>query len=577
MLNKAGSSHRTTPPGVVRQFAECGAAVRCLVLEISAPPRCASTLRNSAAGEKQILPETERFYLSELKPGLLNRKLPSRGPVRCEFLSRNLQNARRRLAGVNNVVAVNYTMTEFCRPRLPGFALTTAASLLALVTNAAELFVSNANDSGTGSLRQALADANANPGPDRIAFNVSGPGVHTVKVLSALPPLTDPVVVDAFTQPGHADSPLFELNGASTPSGTSGLRILVPNCTIRGLAINRFPGEGIRIEGGGTNLLEGNFIGIDPTGTLARGNGREGILISGSWSNIVGGGTPSARNVISGNGDAGLYIYGGGGNGIQGNYVGTDLTGTVAVGNTNNGIAVYGSRANLFQGGNLLSGNRGSGIYIIGGLSVSNIVSGNLIGTTVSVAAGLSNAADGITIESASWNFIGGSDSGLGNALSGNGKTGLSISGPKATNNVVMGNLIGTDSTGAIAIPNGSAGIWIRSANGNQVGGSLPGCRHVISGNQQDGIYILSNSTANVILGNFIGVKAGGSAPLPNGYNGISLATRRPGMSSGEPRLAAGTSFRVTWVTGFNSRPARPVIRCRAILSVPIFRDPRGG
>src|SRR5437762_2210933 len=73
--------------------------------------------------------------------------------------------------------------------------------------------VLNLADSGAGSLRQAVLDANANPGADVIAFAVGG-GVQTIAPTSALPLVTDPVTLDGWTQPGFAGTPLLELNGA---------------------------------------------------------------------------------------------------------------------------------------------------------------------------------------------------------------------------------------------------------------------------------------------------------------------------------------------------------------------------
>ena len=143
--------------------------------------------------------------------------------------------------------------------------------------------VINTNDSGAGSLRQAMLDANANPGFDRIEFDIPGAGPHTIQPLSALPTITDPVIIDGYTQAGaspNTNGPglglntvlKIELDGTSAGAGVSGLLITAGGSTVRGLVINRFGGNGIVLQMDGSNVIDGNFIGIDVTGTSARGN-----------------------------------------------------------------------------------------------------------------------------------------------------------------------------------------------------------------------------------------------------------------------------------------------------------------
>ncbi len=176
--------------------------------------------------------------------------------------------------------------------------------------------VSNTSDSGAGSFRQALLDANANPGADVIIFQIPGTGVHTISPASAFPPLLDPVTIDGTTQPGYAGVPLIELNGASAGI-SAGLRVLSGSCTILGLAVNSFGGSAIQLESAGTNTVRGCYLGTDPSGTLARPNSLEGIWVYSSSGNVIGGTSTSARNVISGNADHGIYVQNGSGNVIQ--------------------------------------------------------------------------------------------------------------------------------------------------------------------------------------------------------------------------------------------------------------------
>jgi hypothetical protein len=168
--------------------------------------------------------------------------------------------------------------------------------------------VSNTNDAGAGSLRQAILDANANPGADIIDFNINGVGPHTIQPVSALPSITDPVVIDGTSEPDFAGTPMVELDGTNAGSA-EGLHLLGGTSTIRGLVINRFELNGIDIGAFTTNnVIEGNYIGTDVTGTSALGNDGNGINIAESSGNMVGGLTAAARNVISGNNTHGVEI-----------------------------------------------------------------------------------------------------------------------------------------------------------------------------------------------------------------------------------------------------------------------------
>ncbi len=183
---------------------------------------------------------------------------------------------------------------------------------------AATLAVTNTADSGAGSLRQAILDSNGSVGTlDTIAFAI-GSGVQTITPLSALPTITDPVVIDGTTQPGFAGIPLVELDG-STAAGT-GLMITAGSSTVRGLVINRWA-TGISISGAGQNLVAGNFIGTDASGTLALGNDTQGVDIDGSPDNMVGGPGVGEGNLIAFNSVRGVHVSGATGNSIRGNAI----------------------------------------------------------------------------------------------------------------------------------------------------------------------------------------------------------------------------------------------------------------
>jgi parallel beta-helix repeat protein len=207
--------------------------------------------------------------------------------------------------------------------------------------------VTNTNDSGTGSLRQALLDANATAGADVINFNIDGSGVQTISPTSALPTVTDSVAIDATTQPGYVDSPLIELIGAGA-GWSSGLYITAGSSTVRGLMIDGFLWDGITLDGGGGNILEGNSI---------LSNTAVGIRVANSANNRIGGTTPQARNVVSGN-LYGVFIYGTGAteNWVQGNCLGTDVTGNRPMPNVWFGINISDASHNHVDG-NVLSGN----------------------------------------------------------------------------------------------------------------------------------------------------------------------------------------------------------------------------
>jgi hypothetical protein len=108
--------------------------------------------------------------------------------------------------------------------------------------------VTNTNDSGAGSLRQAILDANAGHAGDMIAFNISGAGVHTIRPVSQLPDLVTAVTIDGSTQPGYAGVPLIELTGTASVS-SDGLTIQGGNTTVKALVINGFRDTGIFLEG----------------------------------------------------------------------------------------------------------------------------------------------------------------------------------------------------------------------------------------------------------------------------------------------------------------------------------------
>ena len=394
---------------------------------------------------------------------------------------------------------------------------------------AADFIVTSTGDSGAGSLRQAILDANANPGPDTITFNISGATPHTVSPSSALPAIIDPVIIDGTTQPGYSGVPVVGLVGTSAGTA-SGLVLQTSDSEVRALFINRFSGSGIQIQNGSRNVVAGCFLGTSPSGTSKLANVAAGVVISAGRNNRIGGTNSADRNILSGN-QTGLWIAGlsATGNVVQGNFIGTDVTGTAALGNANNGV-LLGSPGNIIGGTeagarNLISGNGQSGVYLNDAFASNNWVCGNYIGTKSNGTAALSNVKDGVTVYGASRNLIGGSAPGAGNVISGNTERGIYMfpSSFAVSGNRVEGNLIGTDATGRVDLGNGYAGVNISFGNNNVIGGTNALTRNVISGNGLSGVSIESNSVANVVSGNFIGLDVTGTNALPNKLNGISV------------------------------------------------------
>ena len=408
--------------------------------------------------------------------------------------------------------------------------------------------VTNVNDSGPGSLRQAILDANANPGSDSINFNISGPSL-TIQPVLGLPDITDPVVIDGSTQPGFSGAPIVELNGSK--SAVRALFVNAPGSTIRSLVINGFSTGAIVIgPAAGGSHVEGCYIGTDVSGKFAIPNGGGGVAVFSS-NNVIGGPTLSARNVISANFGAGvevrLFCCAGpnnsiSGNVIQGNYIGVTAQGDKKLGNQREGVLVTtaasdASVTNTLIGGttpgagNVISGNGFDG-FLIGSFSTtSTTLQGNRIGTSANGMAAIPNGGDGIAIELGNNNVIGGSAPGAGNLISGNGTVasgtgrgnGISVG---SSNNIIQGNLIGTDVTGTAPLPNLINGI--AGGRNTTVGGIGAGERNVIAFNGLSGISTNGPlSTSNSYRGNSIHSNGTLTSPFTPGI-GIDLGPFGP-------------------------------------------------
>ncbi|HEX4645055.1 MAG TPA: right-handed parallel beta-helix repeat-containing protein, partial [Verrucomicrobiae bacterium] len=242
--------------------------------------------------------------------------------------------------------------------------------------------VTTTNDSGAGSFRQAIQNVNSGTMPGAILFNIPGPGPFSITLQSPLPAVTNRVTIDAATQPGYPGSPLVELNGASLGSGSDGLYITAGNSTVRGLAIHGFSGAGIRLALAGGNIIQGNYIGTDLTGTSALPNGMGIQIENDSPNNFIGGTNSGNGNLISGNSSQGIVLNQSSGNLIEGNFIGTDASGIASLGNNLDGIYLNNASSNIIGGvllgtANTIIYNGGAGVRIPAG--TANAVRGNSI------------------------------------------------------------------------------------------------------------------------------------------------------------------------------------------------------
>ncbi len=280
--------------------------------------------------------------------------------------------------------------------------------------------------------------------------------------------------------------------------------------------------EGTTVISDGT-IIQGNLIGLDPSGASAVANGNNGIQLDNSTNSIVGGTEAGQRNVISGNTQDGIFITNGStGNQIQGNFIGLNQAGDGAVGNTDQGIRLDNVSGNTISAGNVISGNGANGISLSLG-SASNTISGNKIGLNAAGTTAIPNTSNGIFLDNATNNIIGGIEEGQRNVISGNGTADNPADGIFITNsstgNQIQGNFIGLNQAGDAAVGNTSQGIRVQNATGNSIDG-----RNVISGNGENGISLVQSADTNTIAGNLIGLDGTGQTAIPNTTNGVQVA-----------------------------------------------------
>ncbi len=335
--------------------------------------------------------------------------------------------------------------------------------------NACSTVVTQTGDGGAGSLRDALICSNLTPGLDTISFNIPGAGPHTIRPQSPLPEITDPVVIDGYTQGTGTPDPsddaypntsstgfngriLIELNGGDLEPGEDGLDIQAGGCTVRGLAVNGFlgyvdsgsdyvfGGGGIVLYEHGGNVIEGNLLGTDIQGKVSGANsfGVSVFYMKDEVPNRIGGTTPQARNVISGNDYSGVLIQENddGGTAVEGNFIGTDVTGTEILGNGEAGVLIIHCGNNTIGGespsnANLLSGNRYSGVVFFFKQKTAYEIQGNFIGTGFTATEAIGNELAGVIIYDGVGNSI------LSNSIAFNSDLGIALNDEGVTPNDV--------------------------------------------------------------------------------------------------------------------------------------------
>ena len=465
------------------------------------------------------------------------------------------------------------------RRRWPRFLVSSVAALVWLCCASEPVHgqqpntftVTSTGDSGAGSLRQAITDANATPNvagqPDRIVFNIMGTGVQTIRPTTVLPAIREDVVVDGYTQSGASANTLgtgdnavlrIRLDGTGVAPPSSGITVLsssesstpcssssgVIGSTISGLVITGWS-SGV-VLAGRCNHVEGSFIGIDPTGTTASPNGA-GVDVNDAPDNVVGGTAPAARNVISGNGSgirisADLNEVGAAllskNNRVQGNYVGSNSAGTAAV---PNGSGIVIGRGTPTQAppdtviggteagaGNLILGNSTYGINHASG--TGTVIQGNSIRGTTSFS-GVGHANAGVRVAVAQNVTVGGAAPGAGNFIAFGsagpvvGAVGLWLTGD-GTGTRVFGNTI----TG-----NSGDGVLIEGA-GFTVGGTTDGDANAIMNNGLRGVEIRPGN--NLHGGNEIS----GNSIVSNGFTATNKAVGGLGIDL----EASSSTFGVT-------------------------------
>jgi hypothetical protein len=382
--------------------------------------------------------------------------------------------------------------------------------------------------SGACTLRAAIEQANASAGLDSIHFDIPGAGVHTIQP-GTLPFVTDPVVIDGYTQPGatpNSNGPRLGSNAvilieidASLTSG-AGLEISGGASTVRGLSIHSAPDVVLVLLTNGGNRITGNFLGPNAAGDAIPCCVYYGIDVLSS-QNTIGGTAPADRNVI-GVGVVGIGIEPDADRTVVvGNLIGTDATGTLDLASGGTGIDVLAADSTVIGGASAAAGNVIAGMTR--GIEVNTgatrtLIRGNYVGIDVTGTTAIGIGSDGISLRAgSSGTTVGGSQAGEGNVIAGAADPGIRI---EASENTIQGNRIGTDASGTSALPNDYEGIYLEEASDNLIGGTTQGAGNTVANSGTIGIAVVgAGSTGNTIARNSLFANPIG---IDLGYDGVT-------------------------------------------------------
>ena len=400
-----------------------------------------------------------------------------------------------------------------------------------VVDNAANtdnLAIYTAGD-GTNTLRKCIRLANLNPGLDNINFNLPGAGPYIITTAAPVLAVTSPLFLDGFSQPGASPGnllvqltagsglDLLQFNLNSDGSTIQGMNIYGPGCTA------------IRATNSSGHTIIGNYLGTNLAGTAAGSTPvmQNCINLSGATNCVIGGtGGVATRNIISGSTQRGIYLQNlSHGAVIQGNYIGTNVLGTVAIPNVN-GIEVNNSNTPLIGGAsynakNIIAGNTTNGILIA--TCSAPVIKGNFVGIGKNGTTAIPNGQHGVFLQTSSSSVvIGGLATAERNIISGNGQRAISVT--NANGLTIQNNYIGLDSTGMLLVANGQNGMEINSCTNILIGGSTYSAKNIVCGSiNAHGIYMNACNTSIVVKGNFIGVAKDGITAYGNKNNGLQI------------------------------------------------------
>lgn len=438
-----------------------------------------------------------------------------------------------------------------------------------VVANSATYTVTTTGDSGTNTLRYALQMCMSSAGPHTINFNIPttdanynpSTGVWVIMPASDLPMIIQSnVTIDGTTQTAFAGDtnpygPEIVIDGSNARD--YGFRFMnAPNATLKGLNIRRFS-KGAQFYGSANSIVSGCYVGTNETGDSIMGNDIGLEFISNSDYCTIGGTTTADRNIISGNMHIGIRLLDVKYCAVKGNYIGTNREGTGSLPNYD-GMSMEGAVQFCTIGGttpaerNIISGNTDYGLPLFGAGATQNVIIGNYIGTDVTGTLPLGNTY-GVLFDDGSFsNRVGGDTDSERNIISGNVGYGVFFYNNGTNNNLLKNNFIGTDYTGRHAVAN-TAGIIIDGISYKNI---MDG--NIISGNEQVGIGInITASDSNVIVRNYIGTDVDGN-PLPNGLDGIRISQGVQktiiGGSPEEANIIANNGGCGVYITNDNSK-----------------------